>query len=79
MMKIRPHRSTLEASLRDERQIEPTREAIAAFAMETMDLQLEPGAITVKPYGHDARVGKDLHVVECGGFVVGFCDAPLPY
>jgi hypothetical protein len=80
MFKFRPHRASLDEAMLEVREFE-TQEALrehlaAEFSGTGLNMSDD---IVVKPYGHDARIDWDTHIVTIEGFgVVGFTDRMPP-
>lgn len=78
-MKYREHRGGLSESMETVREIASTREAIALEAGLMLGRLVTPDEVRVSPYGYDARIMWDTHIVEIDGFgPIGFTDGPLP-
>lgn len=73
MAKFRFHRGGLAESMATSTEVD----GIAALAEVLSGAGWPPGKIDIKPYGHDARVGWDTHIVTLDGAAVGFTDGPL--
>lgn len=74
-MRIRQHRGSLFDSMETVETIEPTREAIAAWAELVYDIKCPASQIVVKPDHFDIRVHWNNHLVTLSGFgVLGYCD-----
>lgn len=54
-----------------------TIEGIADLSLALSNAGYPVGAISVKPYGFDSRIGWDTHMVTIDGNAVGFTDGPL--
>jgi hypothetical protein len=80
-MKIRPQRGLLAEAMAEVEDIEPTREAVAAYLNRVygrVSLRyMLPEDITVEPYCHDRRTGWNTHVICEKGCACGFTDGPL--
>lgn len=80
-MKLREHRRGLHESLATTVEIEPTTEALLEViraALAPYGVAIAPASVRVEPYGFDARIGWDTHIVVVGGYgVFGFTDGPL--
>jgi len=70
---FRWHRGTLEESLATVVEV-ADRPALDAVLK---DGWYETGVVIVKPYGFDARIGWDAHIVTVNGVAVGFTNGPL--
>lgn len=82
MIIYRPHAMgmTLDEAMERQRSFDTADELRAFIITETANLgrKLQPDQITSEPYGPDARVGWDTHIVLIDGHACGFADAPLP-
>lgn len=81
-MKIRKHTGSLADSMSTVAEIEPTATAIADYVSEHWTPLVPAGGIapervTVEPYGYDARIEWDTHIVLIDGRPFGFTDGPL--
>lgn len=65
-MKYRPQRGSLEESMKEVVDLEPTIEAIAKH------LNVEVACVTVTPYVFDERIGWYTSIVTVNGDAVGF-------
>lgn len=77
MFKFRPHRGSLSEAMGSVVELETIADLTAHIASE-LDMAATP-ELTVKPYGYDARIDWDSHIVSVEGYgVVGFTDAMPP-
>lgn len=69
MIMHRPHRSTLDASMKEMREFESLYECLETLIAEhngKYPFQLTMGDIVIAPYGHDERVGwHDMFLICC--------------
>lgn len=74
-MRIRQHRGGLAESLATVETIEPTRAAVAVWAARALARPVVAADIDVTPYGYDARIEWDTHLVTLKNYgVLGMCD-----
>ena len=81
-MKLREHRGGLSESMATVIEIAPTHEALVDAVRKAMPPGLwgdSSTRVVVSPYGFDARIGWDTHIVTIQGYgCFGFTDGPLP-
>lgn len=77
---FRDHRASLDESMDTVRAIADHTALVAhlAAALQPYGAEVRPDMVTVEPYGHDARIGWDTHMVRIAGYgVAGFTDGPV--
>lgn len=81
MFQFRPNRSSLAEAMAEVVEFETAaelKEHVTSELESGLGLQRAP-AVTVEPYGHDARNGWDTHIVTIEGYgVAGFTDRMPP-
>lgn len=81
MIKYRPHRHSLEDSMREMREVDSFAELVRCMRSEVQSwyppdqLPTEDNT-AVKPYGRDDRIGWDTYIVTVNGHAWGFTDGP---
>ena len=77
-MKIRPHRGTLAEAMWEVREIEPTEKAVRNFFYILYgEAPYMEGKLKVEPYGYDARIDWNAHIITVNESAIGFTDGPL--
>lgn len=80
MTKFRLHRGDLGESLATVVEIQTFSDLVAQVARHCSDFGwggVTAETVTVKPYGFDARINWDTHMVCLSGNAVGFTDGPI--
>lgn len=73
----RQHRCWLDDSLETTRPVKSVAD-IAAIEECVAKSGIDLSSITIEPYGFDARIGWDTHLVSVPGYgVLGFTNGPL--
>lgn len=75
MFKYHPQRGSLEEAMKETVELADFA-ALRAHIAETWPEALL-GTVVVKPYGYDARIGWDTHLVCVNGNAMGYTDGPV--